>query len=326
METRLFCIGLGMLAYALATKQLKKNNYFASRRTFAALWHALFTAGSAFVLLLVVSVSMDTGNIAPGAERMTPGQKTTWIVILAAAALWGFFRARRNPSAAWEQTVKEDLEWAETTYSAVFLAAVVMYLFIQAFKIPSGSMRMTFVEGDHLFVNKFVYGVRIPFTSTRVLPLKQIHRGDVIVFRFPSDNPSELQCGGVQYGKDFIKRVVGIPGDTVEMKEGTLFVNGKSGEETYAQYTAPGRIPPAPLGDKATFQKTWEERNSGRTFGESLRDNFGPVTVPAGSYFAMGDNRDHSCDSRFWGPVPMTNIKGRAWFTYWPPSHMKATY
>jgi len=185
---------------------------------------------------------------------------------------------------------------------------------------------MTFVEGDHLFVNKFVYGVRIPFTATRILPLKQIHRGDVIVFRFPSNSPSELQCGGIQYGKDFIKRVVGVPGDTVEMKEGTLFVNGRSGEETYAQYTAAGRIPPTPLGDKAAFQKTWEERSSGRMFGEGLRDNFGPVTVPAGSYFAMGDNRDHSCDSRFWGPVPMSNIKGRAWFTYWPPSHMKATY
>jgi len=89
-----------MLAYALATKQLKKRNYFASRHTFSALWHALFTAGSAFVLLLVVSVSMDTGNIAPGAEHMTAGQKTTWLVILAAAALSFFFRPPRKKSPA----------------------------------------------------------------------------------------------------------------------------------------------------------------------------------------------------------------------------------
>ncbi|MBI4801832.1 MAG: signal peptidase I [Elusimicrobia bacterium] len=216
------------------------------------------------------------------------------------------------------------MEWSETIFSAVVLASVVMYLFIQAFKIPSGSMKMTFLEGDHLFVNKFIYGFRIPYTKKKVLSFGRIGRGDIVVFAFPSSDPKETQCGGRQYGKDFIKRVIGLPGERVELKNGVIFINGKNiGEEPYAQYLDPRRYPGS--NDKmppAVYQRFWETRGLAKMVSELVRDNFGPVTVPAGNYMVMGDNRDRSCDSRYWGAVPEYLIKGRAWFIYWPPSRM----
>ncbi|MBU2575339.1 MAG: signal peptidase I [Elusimicrobia bacterium] len=216
------------------------------------------------------------------------------------------------------------MEWSETIFSAVVLASVVMYLFIQAFKIPSGSMKMTFLEGDHLFVNKFIYGFRIPYTKKKVLSFGKISRGDIVVFQFPSSNPEETQCGGRQYGKDFIKRVIGLPGDRVELRNGAVFINGKTlGEEPYVQYLDPRRYPGS--NDKMPpedYQRFWETRGLAKMISELVRDNFGPVTVPPGHYMVMGDNRDRSCDSRYWGPVPEYLIKGRAWFIYWPPSRM----
>jgi signal peptidase I len=209
-------------------------------------------------------------------------------------------------------------------FSAVLLASVVMYLFVQAFKIPSSSMERTFLVGDHLFVNKIIYGLRIPYTKAKLVKFFKVKRGDIVIFQFPSDDPREFQCGGSQYGKDFIKRVVGLPGDTVEINGGRLIVNGKSvGDEPYAQYQDPMRYPRgASSVDPKEFQKYWEDRLPGKMFAEYIRDNFGPVTVPAGSYMVMGDNRDRSCDSRYWGPVPENRIKGKAWFTYWPPSRI----
>lgn len=155
---------------------------------------------------------------------------------------------------------------------------------VQAFKIPSGSMIPTLDIGDHILVNKFIYGVRLPFTDVILIPIKAPERGDVIVFRFPKDE-----------SKDFIKRVVGLPGDTIEVKNKEVYINGQKQSEPFAIHE-----------DSTTFPKTIQER-----------DNFGPVSVPQNSYFVMGDNRDHSLDSRFWGFVDFSKVKGQAFLIYW---------
>ncbi len=167
-------------------------------------------------------------------------------------------------------------EYAESIIIAVLLALVIRTYLVQAFKIPSGSMEDTLAIGDHLLVSKFIYGTKIPFTSTSVLKIRDPRQGDVIVFEYPED-PS----------KDFIKRVVGIPGDVVEGKDKKVYVNGKHYENPHEIHKEKEIIP--------------KEMNP--------RDTFGPVTVPPGSYFVMGDNRDRSYDSRFWKFVRRDQIK-----------------
>jgi signal peptidase I len=175
-------------------------------------------------------------------------------------------------------------EYAESIIIAVLLALVIRTYLVQAFKIPSGSMEDTLAIGDHLLVSKFVYGTKIPFVDARVLTIRDPRQGDVIVFEYPED-PS----------KDFIKRVVGVPGDVVEGKEKKVYVNGKPYENPHEVHKEKDLIP--------------KEMNP--------RDTFGPVTVPAGSYFVMGDNRDRSYDSRFWKFVRRDQIKGLAFIKYW---------
>lgn len=175
-------------------------------------------------------------------------------------------------------------EYAESIVIAIILAMIIRTFLVQAFKIPSGSMEDTLAIGDHLLVSKFIYGTKLPFSDKRVLTLRDPRRGDVIVFEYPED-PS----------KDFIKRVVGTPGDVVEGKEKKLFVNG-------APYNNPHEIHK----EKEIIPK---EMNP--------RDTFGPVTVPENSYFVMGDNRDRSYDSRFWKFVRRDQIKGLAFIKYW---------
>jgi signal peptidase I len=175
-------------------------------------------------------------------------------------------------------------EYAESIAIAVLLALVIRSYLVQAFKIPSGSMEDTLAIGDHLLVSKFIYGTKIPFVDKRVLTIRDPHQGDVIVFEYPED-PS----------KDFIKRVVGVPGDVVEGKEKKVYVNGKLYENPHEVHKEKDVIP--------------KEMNP--------RDTFGPVTVPAGSYFVMGDNRDRSYDSRFWNFVRRDQIKGLAFIKYW---------
>ncbi|MBI4348410.1 MAG: signal peptidase I [Elusimicrobia bacterium] len=216
------------------------------------------------------------------------------------------------------------MEWAETVFSAVLLASLLMYFVVQAFKIPSGSMRTTLLEGDHLFVNKFIYGVRIPFTRKRILKFTQPRRGDIMVFQFPTDNPQETHCGSVQFGKDFIKRTIGLPGETVEIKKGKVFIDGKVLEgEAYAQYVDASRYPPATTKLPAEdYQRLWQTHQLDHRLGDAVRDNFGPIKVPEGTYLMMGDNRDRSCDGRFWGPVAEHYLKGKAWVIYWPPTRI----
>lgn len=179
-------------------------------------------------------------------------------------------------------------EWIESIVIAAFLAFCVIRPFIiQAFKIPTGSMRMTLVEGDLILVNKFIYGPKVPFTGLRLPGLRKPQRGDVIVFIYPEDPK-----------KDFIKRLVGIPGDTVEIKNGTVYINGK------------------PLLDSV--------------FGQIFYYNYGDferpghkVTVPAGSFFVLGDNSRSSKDSRYWGFVPWKNVLGKALVIFWPPQRIR---
>ena len=191
-----------------------------------------------------------------------------------------------NPSSYSEPVKKKGLfrEYAESIIIAILLALVIRTYLVQAFKIPSGSMEDTLAIGDHLLVSKFMYGTKIPFVDKRVLTIRDPRQGDVIVFEYPED-PS----------KDFIKRVVGVPGDVVEGKEKKVFVNGK-------QYGNPHEVHK----EKDIVPK---EMNP--------RDTFGPVTVPADSYFVMGDNRDRSYDSRFWKFVRRDQIKGLAFIKYW---------
>lgn len=175
-------------------------------------------------------------------------------------------------------------EYVEAIAIAVVLALFIRTFVVQAFKIPSGSMKQTLYVGDHILVNKFLYGINIPFTDIHVLPFRDPERLDVVVFKYPEDET-----------KDFIKRVIGLPGDRVQIINKVVYVNGEALKEDYTIHTQPGIIP----GD---IQR---------------RDNFGPIVVPEGSYFVMGDNRDQSLDSRFWGYVKKNKIQGRAFLIYW---------
>jgi signal peptidase I len=185
-------------------------------------------------------------------------------------------------------------EYGEALFIALILALFIRAFLMQAFSIPSGSMEPTLLVGDYLLVNKLGYGIRNPFNNKVWIPLGHPHRSDVVVFIFPQD-PS----------KDYIKRVIGLPGDKVQIINKKVYVNDKLLETPQAYYND-SNIIPAP-----------------QVPTESPRDNFGPVVVPANSYFVMGDNRDHSYDSRFWGFVPMDSLRGKAFLIYfsWAGDH-----
>ncbi len=328
MEEKLFWVGILVGLHLFFSEEFKKRKKF-ENISFSILWHRSFLAIFAFSFGLLLAVVFDNRN----GEIVTAQLFTLKQVIVGLiAAMIGWIYVdlpfskikKEKTSSQLPEYIKKDLEWSETLFSAVIMASIVMYIFLQAFKIPSGSMRVTFLEGDHLFVNKLIYGVRIPLTDKKVLKLRDVKRRDIVIFRFPSEDPEEFQCGGHQYGKDFIKRVIGLPGDTVEIKDGIVFINGKKqDDENYAQFTDSIRYPGVcSKVSTTTFQNYWEKRESGKLFSEYVRDNFGPIKVPEGFYFVMGDNRDRSCDSRYWGPVPEINIKGKPLIIYWPPNRI----
>ena len=175
-------------------------------------------------------------------------------------------------------------EYFEAICIAVLLALFIRTFVVQAFKIPSGSMLPTLLIGDHLLVNKFMYGVKMPFTGKLLIPYNEPERGDVVVFRFPKDR-----------SVDYIKRVIGTPGDTVEIREKKVYINGEPIDDPYAHISTPSIL----------------------NANASPRDNFGPVLVPDDRIFVMGDNRDNSYDSRFWGFVDQRDILGKAFILYW---------
>jgi signal peptidase I len=176
------------------------------------------------------------------------------------------------------------VEYAEAIIIAILIAFFIRTFIVQAFKIPSGSMKPTLLIGDHILVNKFIYGVKIPFVRKTMISIGEPKRGDVIVFIYPEDR-----------SKDFIKRVIGVGGDTIEIRDKKIFLNGLPYQDAHGVYAddfiLPGAIQP--------------------------RDNFGPFNVPKGTVFAMGDNRDQSYDSRFWGVVERKDVLGKAFMLYW---------
>jgi signal peptidase I len=336
MEYRLFFIGALMGAFVWFSRGWKDEGGPASPLA-SALWHGLFFAFSGFSVVMILAMSMETRArfISFAYQTLSVGEVYP---ALAAGALfggYGFWRAWSTGESVESRRhfLNEDLEWAQTVFEAAFTASLLMLFVIQAFKIPSASMQNTLLIGDHLFVNKFIYGFRVPFTERRVLGLEKIDRGDVMVFQFPVEDPRELHCGSVQYGKDFIKRVIGLPGDVIEVRQGQVIVNDQPlGAEPYVVHSDRFRMQESLRAkeiDPARYQKLWQEHGLDREFEDqpadyaSLRDYFGPVKVPEHSYFMMGDNRDQSCDSRFWGPVDERFVKGKAWLLYWPPDHMK---
>lgn len=202
------------------------------------------------------------------------------------------------------------LEYAEAIVVALVLALIIRTFIVQAFKIPSGSMIPTLRVGDHILVNKFLYGLPIPFIDKKFLTLHKPQRGDTIVFKFPQDT-----------SKDYIKRIVGVPGDTLEVRGTNVFVNG---EEVVKKNIGTYRYE-----DPHGFEHTgdlYEEILSDKPHlvlydSDTIRLVDATKTVPESHYFCMGDNRDHSNDSRYWGFVPFELIKGKAVIIYfsWPP-------
>jgi len=176
----------------------------------------------------------------------------------------------------------------EAIVIAVVLALFIRTFVVQAFKIPSGSMEETLLIGDHILVNKFIYGITIPFTEKKLITFAKPKPGDIIVFIYPED-PS----------KDFIKRVIAVEGDILTIKDKKVFVNGKQFEDPHGVLHK----------DPDIISSEYGRLNP--------RDNFGPVTVPPHALFVMGDNRDRSLDSRFWGYVDLNKVKGKAFIIYW---------
>lgn len=176
---------------------------------------------------------------------------------------------------------KKVREYSEAIITALILALIIRAYIIQAFKIPSGSMIPTLLVGDHILVSKFIYGSRIPFTDKNILAIRDPRKGDIIVFKYPKDPQ-----------RDFIKRVIATEGDVVEGRNKTIYLNGNPLTEPFVQHT------------DAAIQL-------------DQRDTFGPITVPEGKVFVMGDNRDASLDSRFWGFVDRSEILGEGIIIYW---------
>ena len=175
-------------------------------------------------------------------------------------------------------------EYIEAIILAIVIAFFIRTFVIQAYKIPSGSMKPTLLIGDHILVSKFNYGIKLPLIRSTLIPFGTPKRGDIVVFIYPEDR-----------SKDFIKRLVGVPGDTIEIRDKKILINGLPYKDEHGVYVdhliIPGSVQP--------------------------RDNFGPVTVPKQKLFVMGDNRDESYDSRFWGMVDQRDVLGKALIIYW---------
>jgi signal peptidase I len=175
-------------------------------------------------------------------------------------------------------------EYIESIIIAILIALFIRTFIICAYKIPSRSMVPTLLVGDHILVSKFIYGVKIPLLRTTIIPVREPKRGEIIVFIYPHDR-----------SKDFIKRVIGVAGDKIEINNKKIFINGKEYSDSFGTYS-----------DTMIYPSSMQPR-----------DNFGPVTVPEKSLFVMGDNRDESLDSRFWGFVDLKDVEGKAFIIYW---------
>ncbi|HOG10959.1 MAG TPA: signal peptidase I [Smithella sp.] len=175
-------------------------------------------------------------------------------------------------------------EYVESIIIAILIALFIRTFIICAYKIPSRSMVPTLLVGDHILVNKFIYGVKIPLLRRTIIPVSEPKRGEVVVFIYPNDR-----------SKDFIKRVIGVAGDKIEIKNKKIFINDEEFKDSYGIFS-----------DSLVLPQSLQPR-----------DNFGPIIVPEKSIFVMGDNRDESLDSRFWGFVNLKDVEGKAFVIYW---------
>ncbi len=230
-------------------------------------------------------------------------------------------------------------EWVPVIVAVLLIRSFL----VEAFLVPSGSMEDTIAIGDFMLVNKFVYGIKIPFTNRTIINISEPKRGDIVIFRFPLDpdisvdslHPNRYKRLFPKWfpllpifwdsqkhfftwyvPRNFIKRCVAVAGDTVEVRNKELFVNGKQEIAPYAVHKFYYTFPP-PVQVQSEFQQLWENGSFYRSeLSPYVRDNFGPVVVPPGHIFAMGDNRDNSEDSRFWGPLALNHIRGKPLIIY----------
>ena len=218
-------------------------------------------------------------------------------------------RRRRHPALV---VLRGVFEWAKSLSLALLLFFVVKTFLVEPFKIPSGSMQTTLLRGDFLFVNKLVYGAEVPFTGKRLPAVRAPRYRDVVVFQFPLDAT-----------KNFVKRLVGLAGDTLAMKNGVLLRNGVRQKEPYVTRSEP-------YGDVGAEDFVWQRnylvrpRTAASSYHPS-RDNWGPITVPPHHLFMLGDNRDDSLDSRYWGFVPDSLVRGEpmiVYYSYAPDSNV----
>lgn len=198
-----------------------------------------------------------------------------------------------------ERIKKEIYTWIVVILVVLVLRAI----FVEAYVIPTSSMEKTLLIGDALLVNRFIYGIKFPYTQIPLIPGQDPQRGDIVVFRYPFEN------------KDFVKRCVAIEGDTVEIIDKVLYINSDKVKESYIRHQD-RRTFSGITYDNRMYQKKWEQAELFDILGIRVRDNFGPVVVPANYIFVMGDNRDNSMDSRFWGPLHMKYLKGKPLFIY----------
>lgn len=192
--------------------------------------------------------------------------------------------AKDEKSITKEKTKSKVKEYVESIIIAILIALFIRTFIICAYKIPSRSMVQTLLVGDHILVNKFIYGVKIPLLRRTIIPVREPKRGEIVVFIYPNDR-----------SKDFIKRVIGVGGDKIEIVNKKIFINGKEYKDSFGIYS-----------DNIIYPATMQPR-----------DNFAPITVPHDSIFVMGDNRDESLDSRFWGFVNLKDVEGKAFIIYW---------
>jgi signal peptidase I len=233
------------------------------------------------------------------------------------AALRAANRRRRRVRLGWFG------EWLRVFPAAVALFLVLRAVLVEAYKIPSGSMEGTLLAGDFLLVNKLVYGATLPLAKVKLPPLREPRRGDVLVFEWPVD-PS----------KNFVKRLIALPGDTVSMQQGVLLLNGLEQDERYAMHTDPGVDPVA---EDFRWQRSYLVRTAAAATTQGAasaryrpsRNNWGPLVVPTGHFFVLGDNRDNSLDSRYWGFVPDSLVRGTpilVYYSYAPDSTTSAPW
>jgi len=224
----------------------------------------------------------------------------------------------------------------------IVIVLLLRSFFVEAFRVPTGSMEETIIPGDMLLVNRFIYGIKLPFTSKTIIPVKEPERGAIVVFRYPLDPdypqpperyiriffPKFLPLLPLYWDKErhwfkwyaprnFVKRCVAVAFDTVEIRDKQLYINGKLQYEPYTTYKDPYVYPGLEM-PREEYQRRWERGDFARnpSIGGRVRDNFGPVVVPKGCIFMMGDNRDNSFDSRFWGPLKLKYVKGEPMVFY----------